>query len=92
MPKRGANIYKRKDGRWEARYVKEVKSDGKKKYASVYADSYHAAKDKQIYAINHIHLVSVKNTKITLTELMWEWLSSIRNTIRILLTRSMKAL
>ena len=24
MPKRGTNIYKRKDGRWEARYIKEI--------------------------------------------------------------------
>lgn len=82
MPKRGANIYKRKDGRWEARYVKEVNTDGKKKYASVYADSYHAVKDKQLYAINHIHLVNSKKTNISLTDLMWEWLSSIRNTIK----------
>lgn len=82
MPKRGANIYKRKDGRWEARYVKEIKADGTKKYASVYADSYRAVKDKQIYAINHIHIVSNKSTNVTLTELMWEWLSSIRNTIK----------
>ncbi len=24
MPKRGTNIYKRKDDRWEARYIKEI--------------------------------------------------------------------
>ncbi len=52
MPKRGANIYKRKDGIWKA------------KYASVYADSYHPVKDKQIYAINHIHLVNNKNINV----------------------------
>lgn len=40
MPRRGENIYKRKDGRWEARYIKEITVDGKKKYGSVYADSY----------------------------------------------------
>lgn len=37
MPRRGENIYKRKDGRWEARFVKEITVDGKKKYGSVYA-------------------------------------------------------
>ena len=37
MPKVGSNIYKRKDGRWEARYVKSILPDGKKKYGSVYA-------------------------------------------------------
>lgn len=36
MARRGANIYKRKDGRYEGRYVKE-RIGGKAKYASVYA-------------------------------------------------------
>jgi len=51
MPRRGECIYKRKDGRWEARYVKEIGPDGKKKYGSVYADSYMAVKDKQQFYI-----------------------------------------
>ncbi len=44
MPRRGENIYKRKDGRWEARYVKEVSIDGYKKYESVYAKTYNEDK------------------------------------------------
>lgn len=28
MPRRGENIFKRKDGRWEARYVREIALDG----------------------------------------------------------------
>ena len=82
MPKRGANIYKRKDGRWEARYVKEITVEGKKKYASVYANSYREVKDKQLYAINHMHLMSNQHTNITISELMWKWLSSIKDTIK----------
>ena len=35
MPRRGENIFKRKDGRWEARYVKEITLDGKKKYGYI---------------------------------------------------------
>lgn len=46
MPRRGENIYKRKDGRWEARYLKEITADGKKKYGSVYAKSYAEVKAK----------------------------------------------
>ena len=39
MPRKGENIYKRKDGRWEGRYVKG--RDGKKAiYGYVYAKSY----------------------------------------------------
>lgn len=40
MPRRGENIYKRKDGRWEGRYIKEYETDGKAKYGYVYAHSY----------------------------------------------------
>jgi hypothetical protein len=47
MPRRGENIYKRKDGRWEARFVKEITIDGKKKYGSVYGHSYSEVKQKQ---------------------------------------------
>ena len=47
MPRRGKNIFKRKDGRWEARYVKEVTADNHKKYGSVYANTYTQVKAKR---------------------------------------------
>lgn len=40
MARRGENIYKRKDGRWEGRYKNGFKSDGKTRYSSVYGKSY----------------------------------------------------
>ena len=46
MPKTGENIYKRKDGRWEARFISGRKPDGCAKYTSVYARTYGAAKAK----------------------------------------------
>lgn len=46
LPKTGENIYKRKDGRWEARFISGRKSDGCAKYTSVYARTYAAAKAK----------------------------------------------
>ena len=33
------NIYLRKDGRWEARYIKERSPEGRAVYGSVYGDS-----------------------------------------------------
>ena len=36
MPKYGENIYHRKDGRWEARYIAMRLPNGKAKYKSVY--------------------------------------------------------
>ncbi len=47
MPKRGENIRKRKDGRWEARYKKGINEAGVSIYGSVYAKSYREAKIKQ---------------------------------------------
>ena len=40
MCKRGENIYKRKDGRWEGRFIVSRKENGKPKFRSVYAHSY----------------------------------------------------
>lgn len=40
MSKRGENILKRKDGRWEGRYKNGCKDNGKTKYSSVYAHTY----------------------------------------------------
>lgn len=45
MPRTGENIYKRKDGRWEGRYIRE-RIDGKAKYGAVYAHSYRDVKRK----------------------------------------------
>ena len=40
MPRTGENIYKRKDGRWEARVLVEYDSNGKAKYKYLYAKTY----------------------------------------------------
>lgn len=47
MPRRGENIWKRKDGRWEARYIKDRTTDGKAIYGSVYAKTYRDVKQKR---------------------------------------------
>lgn len=51
MSKRGENIWKRKDGRWEGRYIKYRTSDGKAIYGSVYAKTYTEVKLKKEAAI-----------------------------------------
>ena len=43
MSRKGENIYKRKDGRWEGRYLKRT-PDGKSRYGYVYAPTYREAK------------------------------------------------
>ncbi|HCM89725.1 MULTISPECIES: site-specific integrase [Vagococcus] len=46
MSRRGENIYKRKDGRWEGRYKKGRKDNGKLKYGYVYGKTYKETKIK----------------------------------------------
>lgn len=47
MPRRGENIRRRKDGRWEGRYIKGYDSvKGKAKYASLYGKTYSEVKNK----------------------------------------------
>lgn len=83
MPRRGECIYKRKDGRWEARYVREIGADGKKKYGSVYAESYRAVKDKQQYFM----LTPVQEMRcsanVRVSELTERWLTHIRNKVKL---------
>lgn len=46
MPRKGENIYKRKDGRWEGRYIKTHTNSGKAIYGYVYVKSYRQVKEK----------------------------------------------
>ena len=46
MARRGENIYKRKDGRWEGRFIRGRTPTGKAKYGYVYARTYAGCRDK----------------------------------------------
>lgn len=76
MSRRGENIYLRKDGLYEARYVKEIDVYGKKKYGSVYSRSYREVKAKRQDALDNLLLnqkpISLRN--MTIAELTEEWL------------------
>lgn len=48
MSKRGLNIYKRKDGRWEGRYPKGRKENKTLYYGYIYGDSYKEVKEEVI--------------------------------------------
>ncbi len=76
MARHGEAIYQRKDGLWEARYVKEVDLTGKKKYGSVYGHSYKEAKEKRQDALDHILLYkrTPSARRVTVGELAAEWL------------------
>lgn len=44
--RKGENIYKRKDGRWEGRYIKGKKESGKTQYGYVYGHSLQEVREK----------------------------------------------
>jgi integrase len=48
MAKRGENIYKRKDGRWEGRYIKGRRENGKIHYGYIYGYKYSEVKHQLI--------------------------------------------
>ena len=76
MARRGESIYHRKDGLWEARYVKGIEPTGKKKYGSVYGHSYREAKEKRQDVLDHILLFQTTSIirNITVGDLAKEWL------------------
>lgn len=82
MSKRGDNIHKRKDGRWEGRYKKERDVYGKVKYGSVYGKTYREVKDK-LNAISMLPANSVitKPCKKTFGDVLNLWMEN--NKIRL---------
>lgn len=52
MSRRGTNIYKRKDGRWEARFIKYYDETGKARYGYLYARSYREVRQKLLHAFS----------------------------------------
>ncbi len=51
MSRRGENIYKRRDGRYEARFIVGRKENGKARYKSIYARTYSEARRKKYEAM-----------------------------------------
>lgn len=78
MAKRGSNIYKLKDGRFEGRVPVGYQDNGKIKYKSVYARTLSEVKEKmaEVYSIKQICTVSA--IKLTVQIAAQQWLSSTR--------------
>lgn len=56
MSKKGENIYKRKDGRWEGRYIKYHTLDGRAKYGYVYGKTYREVRADLVCKKNLVYL------------------------------------
>lgn len=76
MARRGENIYRRKDGRWEGRYKTGYNDVGKAKYRSVYGHSYAEVKAK-LTPLKAAPTVTI-SCNLTVKELFEEWLSAVK--------------
>lgn len=76
MSRRGENIYKRKDGRWEGRFIKKRNISGKAIYGFVYGKSYSEVKCKleQEKALNALNTAEDKPVNsILFKEMAQQW-------------------
>lgn len=82
MAKRGSNIYKRKDGRFEGRVPVGYNDSGKIKYKSVYARTLAEVKEKmsEVYSIKQNRNVSA--IRLTVADAAQQWLSSAKLRIK----------
>ena len=82
--RRGENIYKRKDGRWEGRYKKGYRSNGKIKYGYVYGRAFQEVRIK-LYSLKAHYLTQQElygAACIHLKEWGDVWLQEIQNEVK----------
>ena len=81
MPKVGKNIYKRRDGRWEGRYIKDRDVSGKIIYGSVYgktcADVKHRLSLAEDCTLNSLGSIDAIKYDLTFAEIAAKWLPVI---------------
>ncbi|MBU5362860.1 site-specific integrase [Enterococcus raffinosus] len=71
--RKGENIYLRKDGRWEGRYSKGRKSNGKIRYGYVYGKTYTEVRQK-LFPLR-IHYATIQQIQGNSSETFEEWVS-----------------
>lgn len=89
MSRKGENIRKRKDGRWEARYIKSRDMNGKIQYGYLYGKTYREVKEKKNHKLSEhptetifrggIYALSPNATFSTVAQ--W-WKHKIRHTVK----------
>ena len=87
MTKRGKNIYKRKDGRWEARRIKGYNEQGKALYAYFYGQTYAEARNKLFAAPPRIESkrgcnFAEADSALCFGDALDLWLNSVRDKLK----------
>ena len=83
MARRGENIFKRKDGRWEAR-VADNRENGKRYYRSLYGKSYTEVKTKkeEYNRLKYCKGTPYPGKSALFSCLAVNWLSSVKQTVK----------
>ncbi len=82
MARRGENIRKRKDGRWEGRYIKGRTTEGKIQWGYLYGPSYAEVKQALIRKKAEAGFYNLKITQLTFEELAEVWLQAVRSSVK----------
>ncbi len=77
MARKGENIYKRRDGRWEGRYPIGRNANGRTKYRSVYGKTYAEVREK-LLPLKAKYCHYQESGKLTVGALLEEWLSAVQ--------------
>lgn len=81
MPRRGENIRKRKDGRWEARFPKGKNQNGNTVYGAVYGATYKEAKEKRRRLLENPPADQMNRTDSSFGNLLALWIAD--NKVRL---------
>lgn len=82
---KGENIFRRRDGRWEARYIKGRELSGKIKYGYCYGKTYREAKEKAAKrkaALENGALLPTATTQKPFSSYCLEWLHTKKCTVK----------
>jgi len=84
MPKKGENIYKRRDNRWEGRYY-VYQSDGTRKQRSIYGKNYREVKNKLYVCREQAqkNVIPLPECKMTVENLCRIWLASKADSVKV---------
>lgn len=82
MARRGENIRKRSDGRWEGRYIKGRSADGKPFWGYVYGATYAEVREISIRKKAEHGIYNLSNTEITFLAVSEQWLYSVRQSVK----------
>ena len=85
MGRKGENIFHRKDGRWEARYVRGYRLDGKCQYGYLYGKTYQEVKNKRNELILKQDVLQEKKKKssVLFQEKIEQWLKKQKISVKL---------